>query len=172
VSDERAASGRRSIKVTDTKDVQPSWEPHFYYEPHLREGVVRQSFDVWFDRNAQFFTEWRDAGEYPRNVGPSVRFDGSGEVSVAGKTLARVPLETWVHVEIEAALGKDAPRTFRVTLHAVGAERQTFADLPLSGADFRELCWRGFSSTATADTAFYLDNVKFTPADLPGKAPR
>ncbi len=169
VSEERAASGRRSLKVTDTKDVQPSWEPHFYYEPHLREGVVRKSFDVWFDRNAQFFTEWRDAGEYPGNIGPSVRFDGNGEVSAAGKLLARVAAETWVHVEIEAALGKDAPRTFRVTLDAPGAGRQAFADLPISGAEFRELHWLGFSSTATADTAFYLDNVKFAPAGAPPK---
>ncbi len=169
VTEERAASGRRSLKVADAKDVQPSWEPHFYYEPRLREGLVRQSFDVWFDRNVQFFTEWRDAGEYPRNVGPSVRFDGSGEVSAAGKPLARLPAETWVHVEIEAALGKDAPRSFRLTLHAPGGAPQVFTGLPLAGADFRELDWLGFSSTAAADTAFYLDNVRFAPVEESGR---
>jgi len=163
VSDERAASGKRSVKVTDAKDLQPSWEPHFYYEPHLREGTVRQSFDVWFYRNAQFFTEWRDAAEYPRNVGPGVSFHGNGQVGAAGKRLAQVPAGTWLHVEIEAALGKNAPRVFKVTLQVAGAEPQTFADLPISGTEFRELHWLGFSSTAAADTAFYLDNVRFSP---------
>lgn len=163
VSDERAAGGKRSVKVTDAKDLQPSWQPHFFYEPHLREGTIRQSFDVWFDRNAQFFTEWRDAGDYPGNVGPGVSFHGNGDVGAAGRRLAQVPAETWLHVEIETALGKDAPRTFKVILQAAGAEPQTFAGLPISGTDFRELHWLGFSSTAAADTKFYLDNVKFSP---------
>ena len=78
--------------------------------------------------------------------------------------LAQTPAETWLHVEIEATLGKDTPRTFRLTLQAAGGERQTFLDLPISGSDFRELHWLGFSSTAAADTAFYLDNVKFSTA--------
>ncbi len=163
ISDQRAASGKQSLKVTDAKDARPVWEPHFYYEPHLREGVIRHSFDVWFDRNAQFFTEWRDTADYPQNVGPSVGFDGSGRISVAGKVLTQTSGETWLHVEIEATLGKDAPRTFRLTLQAAGGERQTFRDLPISGSDFRELHWLGFSSTAAADTAFYLDNVRFSP---------
>lgn len=163
ISDQRAASGKQSLKVTDANDARPVWEPHFYYEPRLREGVIRHSFDVWFDRNAQFFTEWRDDADYPQNVGPSVGFDGSGRISVAGKVLAQTPAETWLHVEIEATLGKDAPRTFRLTLQAAGGERQSFLDLPISGSDFRELHWLGFSSTAAADTAFYLDNVRFSP---------
>ncbi|MGE5612234.1 MAG: right-handed parallel beta-helix repeat-containing protein, partial [Bacillota bacterium] len=159
VSNTRAAAGRRSLKITDSPTLQPTWQPHFYYEPHFTAGPVRQSFDVWFDAKSQFFTEWRDTATYPLNVGPSVRFDGSGTVSVAGKTLATVPAETWIHVEIEAALGKAAPRTFTLTLTPAGTSPQTFKNLPIPGADFHELNWLGFSSTAAADTAFYLDNL-------------
>ena len=164
VSDQRATNGRHSVKVTDSKNLQPSWQPHFFYEPHLTAGVIRQSFDVWCAREAQFFTEWRDSGAYPANTGPSVRFDGSGPVTVAGKSLTQVPAETWIHVDVEAALGKDAPRTFRLTLQAAGGERRTFADLPMAGVDFHELHWLGFSSTAAADTEFFLDQLKFGPA--------
>lgn len=164
VSDQRAANGRHSIKVTDSKNLQPSWQPHFFYEPHLTAGLIRQSFDVWCARDAQFFTEWRDSGPYPGNIGPSVRFDGSGQVTVAGKSLTQMPTETWIHVEIEAALDKAAPRTFQLTLQAAGGERRAFADLPLAGVDFHELHWLGFSSTATADTEFFLDQLKFGPA--------
>ena len=49
VSDERAARGKHSLKVTDSKTLEPTWQPHFYYEPHFTGGVVRQSFDVWLD---------------------------------------------------------------------------------------------------------------------------
>ncbi len=160
VSDERAASGRQSLKITDSKALQPSWEPHFYYEPHMTSGVVRQSFDVWFAPDAQFFTEWRDTADYPKNVGPSVRFDGSGKISAAGKLLAEVPSKTWIHVEIEAGVGKSAPRTYKITITPVGGQPLTHEGLPIGGADFHELHWLGFSSTAAADTVYFVDNLR------------
>jgi len=162
VTAERAAGGSRSLEVTDSSRLQPSWQPHFYYEPHLTAGVVRQSFDVWMRRDAQFFTEWRDSGTYPRNVGPSVRLDGKGQVSAGGRLLARFPAETWIRVAMEAPLGKQAPRTFKVEVTPAGGATQIFEDLPMSGPDFQELHWLGFSSTATTDTRFYLDNLKFS----------
>jgi hypothetical protein len=165
ICNDRAASGRQSLKVTDSQRLTPTWQPHFYYEPHLTAGVVRQSFDVWMHRDAQFFTEWRDSGTYPRNVGPSVRFDGLGKVTVAGKLLARFPAETWLHVDIEAPIGKNTAHTFKLTIIPAGSKSQTFADLPISGPDFVELHWLGFSSTAAVDTAFYLDNLKFSDVD-------
>ena len=162
VTDERAASGRRSLKITDAKALQPSWQPHFYYAPHIASGKVRQSFDAWLDTNAQFFTEWRDTSAYPQNTGPSVRFDGNGDVSVGGKVMARMPVQSWVHVELEASLSKNAPRVFKLSLAPAKGPAQTFRDLPISGRDFHELHWLGFSSTAAADTVFYLDNLRIT----------
>ncbi len=108
VSDERAAAGKRSLKVTDSKTLQPSWQPHFYYEPHITSGVVRESFDAWLEPDADFFTEWRDTADYPQNVGPSVHFAGSGSVVAGGKTLAKIPSRQWIRVEIEARLGSGA----------------------------------------------------------------
>lgn len=164
VSPDRAAEGRRSLKITDSSTLKPSWQPHFYYEPHLTTGTARQTFDVWFSTNAQFFTEWRDTATYPKNVGPSLRFDGDGRVSAGGRLLARVPPESWVHIEIEAGLGKTAPRTFRVTLKRSGQPPQVFRDLPMSGNDFREIHWLGFSSTAEANAVFYVDNLRIQSA--------
>ena len=160
VSDERAASGKRSLKVTDSKTLQPSWQPHFYYEPHITSGVVRESFDAWLEPDADFFTEWRDTADYPHNVGPSVHFTGSGSVVGGGKTLAKVPSRQWFHVEIEARMGSGAPRGFSVSLTVPGQAPEVFANLPLPGSDFHELHWLGFSSTALANTVFYLDNMK------------
>ena len=161
ISDERALSGRHSLKVTDSKELTPTWQPHFYYQPHFTSGIVRQSFDVWVTQDAQFFTEWRDEGAYPGNVGPSVQFDGSGVVRVAGEEVAKFPLEAWLHVEIRAVLGDAQPKTFALTLKPVNGETQTFDGLPVSGGEFRELHWLGFSSTVAADTAYYIDNLRF-----------
>jgi hypothetical protein len=165
VTAERASAGRHSLKVTDSAAIEPSWQPHFYYEPHITAGTVRQSFDAWFEPACQFFTEWRDAGSYPQNIGPSIRFDGNGNVSAGEKLLGKVPTQRWVHVEIQAGVGKNAPRVFRLRLVSEGEEPKIFADLPMSGKEFRELHWLGFSSTAQANTAFFLDNMKVQPSN-------
>lgn len=162
ITAERAASGRHSLKISDSKELKPTWQPHFYYEPNLKTGVVRQAFDVWITTNAQFFTEWRDAASLQQNVGPSVRFDGDGRVTVDGKLLTRIPAQQWVRVEIEARLGKDAPRLFQLAIKKPGSKVDVFRDLPFSGKNFRDLLWLGFSSTAASDTEFFLDNVAIT----------
>ncbi|NMC20552.1 MAG: hypothetical protein GYA33_09040, partial [Thermogutta sp.] len=107
VTGEEAASGKQSLKITDAKALQPSWQPHCFYQPHITQGTVRQSFDLKLLPGATFFTEWRDETAYPAAIGPSVTFDSSGRVTVGGKTLATIPAEGWVHVEIEGRLGKD-----------------------------------------------------------------
>jgi hypothetical protein len=125
------------------------------------KGLVRQSFDFWIGTNARFSCEWRDSTAYPANVGPSVLFDGSGRVTVDGKSLTEIPAAWWVHVEIEASLGKNALRTFKLTRKPAQAARQQFRELPISGAAFHELDWLGFSSTAKANAVFYLDSLSF-----------
>ena len=161
ISSERAAGGRHSIKITDAKDTKPAWQPHFYYEPNLTNGIVRQSFDIWLAPDAIVATEWRDdVQNYPQCIGPSILFDGKGRVTVAGKVIATMPVESWFRVEIETGVGGRASRAFKLTLTPQGSASQTFADLPISGTAFRELHWLGFSSIAATDTAYFIDNLR------------
>jgi hypothetical protein len=160
VSEERAASGKRSLRVRDSKALEPSWQPHFYYEPHMSHGLVRQGFDALLEPGARFFTEWRDATAYPDNIGPSLLLDGSGAVSVAGKQVATIPVGAWVHIDLETHLGAGSPRTFKLTVAPPGSPAQVLDDLPIGGTGFHELQWLGFSSTAAADSTFYLDNIR------------
>jgi len=146
--------------VTDSATLRPTWQPHFSYEPHILAGLVVQSFDVWFETNAEFLLEWRDSSPYPNNIGPSLRVAGDGNVSAGDKLLTRVPSRQWVHVEIKGRVGKTAPGLFQVTLTPAGEAPKLFADLPMGGKQFSELHWLGFMSTAAADTAFYLDNLR------------
>jgi hypothetical protein len=160
VTDAQAAGGKRSVKFTDTKALEPSWMPHLFYRPHMTEGVVKQGFDIRLEKGATLFTEWRDEGEYPHCIGPSVSFDAEGRVVVGGKALAVLPLGAWAHIEIEAALGKSASRIFTLAVTGPDGKRQAFADLPFAGKDFRELHWLGFSSTAAVDCVWYMDNFR------------
>jgi len=160
VTDEQAAGGRHSLKFTDARALEPPWMPHLFYRPHLAEGTVRQSFDVRMGKGAVLITEWRDEGDYPHCIGPSVSLDGEGRVSVGGKELATLPPGRWARLEIEASLGKDAPRTFTLTVAVPGGDRKVFPRLPFAGKDFRELHWLGFIGAAREDAVFYVDNVR------------
>ncbi|HEY3321189.1 MAG TPA: right-handed parallel beta-helix repeat-containing protein [Planctomycetota bacterium] len=170
VTDEQAASGKHSLKVTDSKELTPVWEPHFFYQPNLASGNVRQSFDLRMEPGSLMFTEWRDEGDYPANVGPSISFDGSGNVRTGGKVITTFPVSKWFHVEIKAALGKNAgatadlpnsaSRTFTLSISVPGAETKTFPELQITGRDFTELHWLGFSSVAAENAVFYVDNLK------------
>jgi hypothetical protein len=162
VTDETASQGKHSLKITDSKSLEPSWQPHFFYQPHYRSGQVFESFDVKMLEGNEFFTEWRDAGKYPGNIGPSVQFSVQRGISVAGKTLCTAPIGRWFHVEIQAQIGSQSERRFQLSVQFEGEPKKVFNDLPFSGGEFRELEWLGFSSTAAAETAFYLDNLKIT----------
>ena len=162
VSADRAASGRQSLKVTDAAATQPSWQPHFYYEPHMTEGVVRHSFRrldgprravlhrvarrrrVSAERRPQRAIRRQRQGD---RGWPSARADARSDV-VPRRDRSRAGQSRAAHVSSE-------------THSRPAGATQTFAGLPISGTEFRELVWLGYSSTAAADTVFYLDNVTF-----------
>ena len=161
VADDAAAAGRHSLKISDAAGLQPSWQPHFYYQPHLTAGRVRQSFDILLRPDALLFTEWRDEAAYPACIGPSVTFDGAGRVVASGKPLATIPVGEWVHVEIECELRQAArPGAYSVMLQPAGKPAERFEAIPYAGADFAELHWLGFVSTASTAAVVHLDNLR------------
>ena len=71
----------------------------------------------------------------------------------AARCWPRMPAETWVHVEIEAAPRQERPAHLQAHPHArPAARRRSSPTCRFRGKDFRELHWLGFSSTAAADT--------------------
>ncbi len=167
VTNQRARTGKQSLKITDSERLHPSWQPHFYYEPHFREGRVRLSFDCWLDNAAQFIAEWRDKKAYPKNLGPSVQFGPGGKVTVAGKLLVTMPLRTWLHVEMVTLVGKQSEEHFTMTLQVADQPVKKFENLPIRGESFDAVHWLGFISSASVDTSFYLDNVRIQRVGKP-----
>ena len=105
---------------------------------------------------------WRDSRREPYRVGPSF-WVRNGTLTVGDKTLAVLPLGAWVHVEVTAAVGTDVTGTWRLVLSRPGQPPETFDRLANGNPDFGALTWLGFSSSATAKTAFYLDNLEIRP---------
>jgi len=163
VTDETAASGDKSLKFTDTAGPQETWQPEMCYIPRYRAGTARISFDVRLEPGAVMQHDWR-MDWTGRRVGPRITF-GSGKLSVgadAATELMDLPENEWVHVEIECVLGVEAavPATYALAVAVPGQETRRFDDLPCLYSKFRMIERAWFLSTAAAETAFYLDNVR------------
>ena len=159
VTDELAACGMRCLKFTDAPDLARPWQPHLFYTPRYRKGLVRLSYDVRLEQGASLIQEWRDASQ-PYQVGPSIRIGKDGKLVANGKELTTVPIGHWIHLDFAAALGKEATGTYDLTVQAHGQEPKRFAGLPVGTKTWRRLRWLGFISMATDRAVIYLDNVK------------
>ncbi|MFA6560830.1 MAG: right-handed parallel beta-helix repeat-containing protein [Verrucomicrobiia bacterium] len=165
VTEETAAGGKRSLKITDVPGLQHVYNPHFFYDPRHTNGVTRFSFDIRIEPGAVLFHEWRGEG-HPYLVGPNI-WIGDSKLRVHGKELLAMPAGKWVHFEISAGLGSQSTSTWDLAVTLPGEPPHRFAGLKNGSPDWKTLRWFGFCSTANAKTVFYLDNLKLSNSMSP-----
>jgi hypothetical protein len=158
VTADTAASGQRSLKIVDADDLQHAFNPHFFYQPHFRNGRAILSFDVRLEPGAQLAHEWRDARS-PYRTGPSIRLEAGGKLTAQGRHLTDVPAGEWFRIQIETNLGKQSTGTYDLTITVPGKSPQIFANLVYPGSPLERLEWLGFVSLAQERTTIYLDNI-------------
>lgn len=159
ITDRTAATGRQSLRLTDVAGLQHPWDPHFFYQPHYRRGVVTCSFAVRLDPGAVFFHEWRD-GATPYRVGPSLRIE-EGTLQVAGRAVPdlKIPPGEWVPIEVKAPVEPRPGRTWSLSVTLPGQPARRLDGLECSPA-WASLDWIGFVSDANRPTAIYLDDLE------------
>lgn len=160
VTDETAASGKHSLKFVDAAGLEHTWQPHLHYDPRIRRGAVRLSFDVRMEEHAVLVHEWRDWRGSPYRVGPSLHLVAGGDFKANGKVVATVPVGQWFRIEILCPVGRRTDHTYTLTITLPNQTRKTFRDLSVGSPRFRVLTWVGFVSDATVPTRFYVDNVR------------
>jgi hypothetical protein len=151
--------GRRSLRITDSPDMTHFWDPHFFYQPHHRHGMVTGSFKVHLGSGADVGHEWRDHRN-PYRVGPSLRIDPAGRMTVGGKHLLDVPRETWITIAVTCRLGEAATGTWDLEITIHGHPSWRFEKLPCGNPKFDQLEWLGTTSLAKDKTIVHIDNVK------------
>lgn len=157
ISEDQAASGRRSLKITDAPGLDPSWDPHYVLKPGYKSGTVRLSFQVRMEKGARFFTEFRSAGQ-PYLSGPYLAFENGRILARQGKVLCALPEDTWAKVEMTVPLAGEGAGRWQLRVTRSGQVAETFTDLPCQEG-WNELAWLGFVSTAKDKTAFWLDDL-------------
>jgi len=160
VTDETAATGKHSLKIADAEGLQYSWNPHLVYSPSHTSGTTRCSFDMRIGPGVSINHEWRDWRASPYGVGPSFTIN-NGKLQAGGKTLLDLPVDRWIHFEIVAALGQDGG-SWDMTVTLPEKPPKHFEKIAIARTPFEQLTWLGFTSNATTQTVFYLDNVEIT----------
>ncbi len=151
-----AAVGSNCLQVQDRAGLKAGYDPHFYWDPHYVKGKAQLSFKLRLEPGARMYCEWRDNSS-PYLTGPSVRFE-NGVVMARDRNLMQVPINEWIGVHMLGSLGQaDSQWELRITLPD-GASRE-FKSLPCDPG-WKQARWVGFSSTATTDTRFYLDELR------------
>lgn len=161
VTDETAASGKHSLKVTDAPGLAHDFDPHFAYAPNHSRGTSRCAFHLRVEEGVRMYHEWRSWDVQPYRVGPSVWVEGNS-LRVGGQTLLSVPVGTWFHLEISAKVGTDADGTWTLVVTLPGQEPKRFTGLKTGSPDFRNFTWAGWSSMATDKRVFYLDHIQLS----------
>ena len=161
VTEETAAGGRRSLKITDASGLKYAFNPHFYYSPRQHRGVTTLAFDIRMEPAAKLCCEWRQyPGKPYYHTGPSIVLS-DGQLIAAGCPPLSVPVGKWYHIEMSAAQGDRADGTWQLTVAVPGEEPKRF-DLKTASPEVRATTWLGFVSIGPPGAVFYVDNLRLS----------
>jgi hypothetical protein len=164
---EGASKGARCLQLTDGPDIEPAFEPHFYYLPNHERGTTRIAFDVKLEPGYHFQHEWREntvTGAKAYQAGPMIEFR-KGVMSSGGRKLADYPANEWLHVELTAKIGESSDNTFDLTLTVPRREAQHFEKLPFATPNMKTLDWAGFISPGKESAKCWLDEITIENRD-------
>ena len=159
VTDEAAATGKRSLKITCVPGLQHSFYPYLNYHVNYATGVVQNAFDLRVEKNAQVSFEWRDDHESPYQTALHISI-GGGKLKLDNAAPIAVPAGQWIHFELTAALGPSSTGTYTLRITVPGQPPVELKDRPWAMPKFQRLTWVGFTSGARTNTAYYLDNFQ------------
>ncbi len=168
ISDSRALSGRRSLRLVNRADEPLGFLPLVALQPNHQQGVSRMRFAVRTGPGARFQHEWRDSAS-PYRIGPSLWIE-DGRLRAAGREIRLPDPDQWLEIEIQAGLGDHSDGGWSLVVRPAdpeadpaGGPAEPVADwhgLSFGHDDWRQLEWIGFVSQAEGDTDIWIDDVR------------
>jgi parallel beta-helix repeat protein len=160
----QASAGKQSLLFRDAPGLPAAYYPMLTFAPNHRAGTSTVAFDLFLEPKAYFIHEWRTGGN-PYATGPVLSIKDGRLTGVKGLDLA-IPLRQWVRLEVSAALGADAPKTWTLRVTPRGGPTQELKGLPFRSPKFDQLAWLGFISNANEATEFYLDELDIRTTEM------
>lgn len=174
VTEETAASGKRSLRFTKVPGLKYGFQPHVYFtSDRYTSGKLRFACDLCnsAEHPAECYVGLRDYTTKSREYleGPSLLVKADGTVVASGKPVAKVPAGQWVRLEIQLDIAPPdqpgaVPKSYRLVVSA-GGKHEVFDALPYVDPQFSQFTWFGFSSDGSLGSVFYVDNVRLELAE-------
>ena len=161
VTDEAAASGKHSLKITDAAGLKKPFYPYLYYVPGYTKGAATAELAVRVEKGARLTIEAREEAHVPTGI--HVAVSGDGKLS-AGKASMAVPVGQWVKVTLALRLGEQADGTYDLSVTLPDGKTRHFRKLAVR--KYRRFGALMITSSATVNAVAYLDDVRLTPSPL------
>jgi hypothetical protein len=159
VTDETAATGRHSVKITDAPGLKNTYDPHLFWKVNYAAASIENGFDLRIEKASKVNFEWRDWSESDYTT--AVRIDiRDCKLKLPNGDTLDLPENQWVHFEITGVAGEANSGKWSLAVTLPGQAPHEFKDLPYAKQGFRRLTWVGFTSNATVTTSFFLDDFK------------
>jgi len=159
VTDDTAAVGKHSVKITDAPGLSFRWKPHLCARVRFERGLVENRFFLRLEPGDDVTFEWRDWSAAQYETGPQL-FIRNHQLHAGGRKLLDLPTNQWLRFEISATVGQPDSHHWTLKLTIPGQSPREFDDLPIASPRFKQLTWLGFTSNADAATVFYLDDFE------------
>ncbi|MBP5673831.1 MAG: right-handed parallel beta-helix repeat-containing protein [Victivallales bacterium] len=163
VTSDNARHGKKCLKVSDKPGLSAKYNPHFHYNPHLKDGVATLEFDISIDEKLVYYIEMR---EYPSGknfiTGPSISFENGALIHKDGDkqtTLMKMPPRKWFHIAMKTDLGDNPKETFELMVTPDGGEPKSFT-LKKMNKNMKHLDWFGFVADGEDFADCWLDNIQ------------
>ncbi len=159
VSDEKASTGRHSLKFTDGPTAARPGQPHLYIKPRfLKQGRGLFSCDLQLDKAASVGIQFRtqaSAANFP--VGPSIRLQGGRVIATGKGEVFRYEPGRWVTVKVILRL--DGSARYDLEIGTKGGKAVAFKNLVGPDDAFKECGVIVVMSPGTEESVFHLDNL-------------
>jgi hypothetical protein len=157
-----SAEGEKVLVMVDGTPGMARYDPHYFFPVEVEQGPMVSRFSVMLDAQSELVHEWRDASA-SYNTGPKMVLN-AGTLIVAGKAVAKLPLNQWLDFELEQNLAdSDGRWSFRWRSADAGSAWSQFGPYSAAGpAVPKRWRWVGWYANGTTHSRIRMKGMEFT----------
>jgi hypothetical protein len=165
--------GRQKVlRFSDGPGQKHEFNPHLEIPFSMAVGRLRGTFEIKVDAGTCMYVQWRKHRPHPITAGPTFYIRPGGRLELADdRELMRIPVDTWLTVELDGQFGSEAANRFSVRVQIEGKEEvREFTGLPTPSADFRIMDSLFIVAQGTEEAAFDIRMIELEPVPDYGRS--
>ena len=167
VTDADAASGKRCLKFVEGKSEGAGFFPFLRHPIGAVSGPIQASLRLKLPAAtpAALYVSFRDynnKGNKYFQTGPKIQLDTKGILTgpEGSDVTLQLPYDTWITLEMAFAAGREAPKTFDLTVSPPGQTPHVYRNVPFLDPGFRYVSRIYIVSTGPSGGTFLIDDVR------------